>query len=268
VLEQLHIDAGAEGELWLYQAAGLVHPAHSHAELELNIVTAGTAHYWLEGRLYELEAGAVVWLYPGQLHRLVVESDDFRMWTAVFSRSLIEQYATQPGSRLLLQSNPPGHYCRSMPPADARALSDLCAAVHADHQQLDVRNAGLAYLLTKSWSLYAGGRPLLGEQRPPAVNAAVRLLQTEPTLPLPELARAVHLSPSYLGHLFRETVGCSITDFRNSVRLDRFLRHCEAGLTLTEASARAGFGSYAQFSRIFTGRFGCSPREYQRVSRG
>jgi AraC-like DNA-binding protein len=268
MLETLTIDRGAEGDLWLYEAAGLTHPAHSHAALELNLVTAGTAHYWLEGRLYQLEADAVVWLYPGQQHRLVVESSDFRMWTAVFTRSLVERYATQPGSRLLLQADPPGHFCRSVPASDARALSSLCAAVHADRELLDVRNAGLAYVLSRSWSLYAGGRPLIGAQRPPAVNAAVRLLETEPTLPLPDLAREVHLSPSYLGHLFRETVGCSITDFRNSVRLDRFLRHCEAGLTLTEASSRAGFGSYAQFSRIFTARFGCSPRTYLRVPPG
>jgi AraC-like DNA-binding protein len=122
--------------------------------------------------------------------------------------------------------------------------------------------------MSRTWSVYAGGRPLVGDRRPPAVAAAVRLLRGRPTLPLPELAREVHLSPSYLGHLFQETVGCSITDFRNQVRLEEFLRHGEADLTLTEAAARAGFGSYAQFSRIFAARFGCSPREYVRALGG
>jgi hypothetical protein len=142
VLETLSIDAGAEGDVWLYQAAGITHLPHTHAELEVNIVTAGTAHYWLQGRLYQLEADVVVWLYPGQLHRLVVESPDFRMWTAVFSRTLVERYAKQPGSRLLLLQDPPGHHCRSVPTADARALADLCVAVHADRHLLDVRNSG------------------------------------------------------------------------------------------------------------------------------
>jgi AraC-like DNA-binding protein len=55
----------------------------------------------------------------------------------------------------------------------------------------------------------------------------------------------------------------SVVDYRNELRLARFLENADAeGKNLLEAALAAGFGSNAQFYRVFRARFGRAPREY------
>jgi AraC-like DNA-binding protein len=57
--------------------------------------------------------------------------------------------------------------------------------------------------------------------------------------------------------------------FRNRARLEAVDRIAEAqeGCTLTEAALEAGFGSYAQFFRVFRALRGVAPHAYYRDDR-
>jgi AraC-like DNA-binding protein len=63
--------------------------------------------------------------------------------------------------------------------------------------------------------------------------------------------------------MFTRQVGLPMNRYRNSVRLRRFLELYRAPghRTITEAVYGAGFGSYAQFHRVFTRAYGRGPRE-------
>jgi AraC-like DNA-binding protein len=56
-------------------------------------------------------------------------------------------------------------------------------------------------------------------------------------------------------------MGLSMTRFRNQQRLDRFMRLYGQGRSTTALAAahQAGFGSYAQFHRVFRQETGRSP---------
>jgi AraC-like DNA-binding protein len=55
-------------------------------------------------------------------------------------------------------------------------------------------------------------------------------------------------------------MGLSMTRFRNQQRLDRFMRLYGQGRTTALAAAhQAGFGSYAQFHRVFRKETGRRP---------
>jgi AraC-like DNA-binding protein len=64
-----------------------------------------------------------------------------------------------------------------------------------------------------------------------------------------------------LSRLFKEQIGVSISRFRNHQRLQRFLRIYGRGRRTTALAAahEAGFGSYAQFYRVFREQTGRSP---------
>jgi AraC-like DNA-binding protein len=64
-----------------------------------------------------------------------------------------------------------------------------------------------------------------------------------------------------LSRIFKEQTGVSISRFRNQQRVQRFLRLYGNGLRTTALAAalEAGFGSYAQFYRVFRGQTGRSP---------
>lgn len=97
----------------------------------------------------------------------------------------------------------------------------------------------------------------------PLVREASRLLVTDPTLSCAALAQELRVSTTTLARTFKRKTHTSIVDHRNELRLARFLGKVDAqGGNLLEAALEAGFGSYAQFHRVFRARFGKAPREY------
>ncbi len=107
----------------------------------------------------------------------------------------------------------------------------------------------------------AGPAPL--EPQHPLVRAATRLLVNDPTLSCAALAAELRVSTTTLARTFKRQAHTSIVDHRNELRLARFLGRVDArGGNLLEAALGAGFGSYAQFHRVFRARFGKTPREY------
>ena len=69
------------------------------------------------------------------------------------------------------------------------------------------------------------------------------------------------VSPSHLSRLFKSQTGTSITRFRNQQRVQRFMFLYRDGrhTTALAAALEAGFGSYAQFYRVFRAETGGRP---------
>jgi methylphosphotriester-DNA--protein-cysteine methyltransferase len=97
----------------------------------------------------------------------------------------------------------------------------------------------------------------------PAVRRAVRMLAEDPSLSGTELASRLDVSPSRFARVFKAQIGVSLVAYRNRLRLDRFASLMDAGgSNLLQAALAAGFGSYAQFHRVFNAQRGMRPREY------
>jgi transcriptional regulator GlxA family with amidase domain len=83
---------------------------------------------------------------------------------------------------------------------------------------------------------------------------------------LDELARRAGLSSHRLSRLFKQQTGVALVDFRNRQRVEKFLELYGTGQrrTMLDAALEAGFGSYAQFHRVFKRVRGGSPIEHRR----
>jgi AraC-like DNA-binding protein len=245
--------------------AGDIRPrAHRHAELEVNLIVRGTASYLLGDRRCALTPGTLTWLFPGQDHVLVDESPDHELWWAVFRPSLVAEIATTRHTRPLLEQDPVGLFSRRLRSGRVRRLSALFHEVQDAEMVDDVLvNTGLAYLLSLAWRAFLDSDDLIdGVDLHPAVETVARMLRANPNAgDLAELARAARLSSSHLSRIFREQTGVSISGFRNQQRLQRFLRLYGTGRRTTALAAahEAGFGSYAQFYRVFREQAGRMP---------
>jgi len=74
-------------------------------------------------------------------------------------------------------------------------------------------------------------------------------------------AKEVGLKPARLSQLFRQTTGASIRSFRLWERFFNAVRNVQSGMSLTEASAAAGFADYAQCFRVYNSLGGMQPRK-------
>jgi transcriptional regulator GlxA family with amidase domain len=100
----------------------------------------------------------------------------------------------------------------------------------------------------------------------PMVTSAVAMLAKDPALGGKEIAAKLDLSLSRLARVFKSEMGMSLVEYRNRLRLDRFLVLVDRGGTnLLEAALTAGFGSYAQFHRVFRALRKTTPSEYLRT---
>jgi transcriptional regulator GlxA family with amidase domain len=97
----------------------------------------------------------------------------------------------------------------------------------------------------------------------PGVARAAQMLADDPSLSAADLAAHLQVSAGSLARVFKSERGISIVRYRNQLRLERFLDLMDGGgISLGDAALAAGFGSYAQFHRVFQALRGTTPRVY------
>ena len=126
-------------------------------------------------------------------------------------------------------------------------------------------------IYSKSPFIYRAKRSPARWERPwplrsPAVVKAAQLLAKDPGLTGEELGAKLRLSASRVARLFKSEMGMSLVEYRNRLRLERFSTLLDQkGDNLLEAALGAGFGSYAQFHRVFSTLRGTTPGKFLRA---
>lgn len=262
--------------------------SHHHVELELNLVVRGSITYVVSGRRFTFPARTLLWLFPEQEHQLVDRSNDAQYYVVVFRPSLIARSCRTPMYEGLKQgSKDQNRVLNTLIEPDSFDLirktmdSLMRGALDPDllnreagfgvapgftfeHGDPDGLNAGLHHLLLLCWRSQRTGK-VLGDaiDLHPTVRRALRLLsENDSHQDLSSLAKACGASEAYLSRIFRRQIGVPLSRYRNSLRLARFWEQYRMPekTTLLNAVYAAGFGSYAQFYKVFFEAYGRGPR--------
>ncbi len=244
---------------------------HRHDELELNVVLRGNSSYLLDTRRYFLGPDTIVWLFPQQDHILLDCSDDFEMWIVVFQPAMLRLICTSPSYQILTEGNPSGYFCKRIGSSQTARLDGLLSNLSPDDNDVVLFNTGLSHILALAWSMYCATTQIPpNADIHPAVENAAYLLKKDPlTGDLKSLASQAGLSPGRLSRLFKQQIGVSMVQFRNRLRIERFLQIYQKGRrrNMMQTALDAGFGSYPQFHREFVRIMGRSPAEFRRQNR-
>ncbi|MCC5843147.1 MAG: helix-turn-helix transcriptional regulator [Verrucomicrobia bacterium] len=291
MLEDLHLRDPYDGFVFLAESVRnppMLKP-HRHVEPELNLVVGGEIRYVVDDRSYHFTAGTLLWLFPGQVHQLVDRTPEAAYYVAVFRPDRLASLRDSDRYRALLGDFPPGEGVLShRPPSGSfqmlrQMMGELCAGgldpdllnreagfgltpgFHFEHSDPVGLNAGLKHLYLCAWRMTESGRR--EDPMPPLHPAVRRALEqiriSDPPPRLAELAPRCGVSASTVSRLFRAQMGIPLNRYRNSVMLSRFMA-CMSSKdqpTILEAVHAAGFGSYAQFHRVFHQAYGQGPRE-------
>lgn len=103
----------------------------------------------------------------------------------------------------------------------------------------------------------------------PRVRQALQLIEEleVKTASMPEIAEAVHLSPSRFRHLFKAETGVDFRNYLMQRRLVAFVKEISADptRTLTEAAHATGFSDGSHLNRVFKRIVGLSPSVTKRM---
>jgi two-component system response regulator YesN len=85
-------------------------------------------------------------------------------------------------------------------------------------------------------------------------------------LSLAKLAEQVYLNPSYLSRLFRKTMGTTITDYIDNVKIAQAKSLLEQDdIKIRDVAKTLGYDSAASFTRFFRKLTGVTPQEYHEL---
>lgn len=232
---------------------------HSHDELELNLVLGGRGTYFLDDTHHDLAPGTLVWLLPGQRHRLM-RSPDFDIWVLhIDPRHLGAEFLGDISTRS----------CCTLATEDVIALDRLLSHVSQDMQEPTLYRIGLEYAVRSAHYIAMNSDCPIQITPHPAVLKALSFLRANTDVPSSAaLAKSCGVSQNYLGELLVAQTGRGFVEWRNRARLERFhLLYAQRNDLLSSALA-AGFGSYPQFHRVFLNIIGVTPGQWAKNGGG
>ncbi len=97
-----------------------------------------------------------------------------------------------------------------------------------------------------------------------SVESYTELHFANPDLSLKSIAQTFHLSPTYLGKIFKSIKKCSYSVFLTNYRLERSKTLLlETGKPISEIALEVGFANSSYYATVFKGTYGMTPSVYR-----
>ena len=237
---------------------------HSHEDLELNIIESGEVVYLIDSKQYTLTAGSCLWLFPDQEHQIIQKSPELSMLVLVFRAASLQRMVTTGTTAPLVDRQHEQVMCRKLTTSGVKEVLRTARRLIEHDGFLEYREAGITWLLFSVWELFLEAEIIPGKDCHWAVEQALKLIEADLSLQIPEVCARLNVSRGYLSSLFHQEFGMTIPQYRNQRRVEDFLMLYEPQRTILDCALEAGFGSYAQFYRVFSRILGTSPQDHFR----
>jgi AraC family transcriptional regulator, melibiose operon regulatory protein len=252
----------AHARIWVaHGTAPAMAGAHSHDDIELNVVTSGAVEYLMGERRVRVEQGHSAVFWASLPHRLLAGEPAEVCWVHVPLSTVLTWDLPAGDLRALLEGRP----ALAALPSDVDALnvwrrweSDF-AGHDADAALLEVQ-ALMRRTLRAARTSPCGTGPT---SRPLDMAAFIMDRFRDP-ITTADIAAVVHLNTEYAMTLFRRTWDMTMGDFlirRRVAEAQRLLATTD--LDCAAVGYAAGFGSASTFYAHFTKLVGTSPGQYR-----
>jgi AraC family cel operon transcriptional repressor len=240
-------------------------PLHTHDFAEVFWIERGRGTHLINGRRVPLDAGCVVLMRPDDEHTFIgVGAQPLTLVNVAFDTDTLghlrRRYFARPA---------PWPWAGDALPTMVRFnsvwIDELSAAAErlpATHQrQLDL-DVFLLALLQRMSPVRHGGAAAL----PTWLHDAVESLRSEPDLsegPL-ALARLADRSLDHVNRTVQRYLCKTATDLVNDIRLERAAERLRmTQRAIIQIADESGFNNLGYFYRVFTARYGVTPRRYR-----
>lgn len=249
-------------------------PVHWHQEMEIIAVKKGRGIVTVDRKRYELRAGELLFVFPGQLHGInkrAGESGPMEYENIIFRPELLMSGGEDIRSDRFFLPLAEG---RARVPFKVEEGTKEYEGFAACVRKLDELSGerGYGYQLgIKSclfWLFYlaAGQQPEAGEERTDKVREKMRQILSYveehygERISIEDAAAVCYYSPSHFMKYFKQYMGIPFVQYLNDYRLARaWARLEETEESVTNIAQSCGFENLSYFNRMFKRRYGMTP---------
>ena len=228
------------------------YPKHIHQSFEIMLLTGGTMDVTVDSRVYTLEAGDALFVFPNQVHSL--QSEKSEHITFIFSPLLVNAYFSKHKGTVPVD-------CKFRPSGDIvkalYALTPECSVLRkkgtlysfcaqfdetAEYTERSYRNSQFLEIFSFIENNYTG-------------ECSLRTA-----------AKELGMNYSYISRDFKKLVGICFNEYVNIMRLNRasyLLKNTK--LSVTECALESGFKSTHTFNRNFKEQWDITPHQYRKT---
>lgn len=227
---------------------------HYHETLHMSFVLRGGNLEKREKKDVERLPGTVTFYDAGEPHRSTQVVAGSRHVNLEITDTFIKQHNLNPNATALSVQTKADAQFLLMKVYKELSLCD-------DDTQLGIETAVLSLL-------QFAGRKSNGQ--PAWVHRVKALLhdQWDAVVGLEELSAVAGLHPCNLSAWFPQYFGCTISEYRRKLKIEKALTMIGGGQSLTNIAYTCGFADQSHFTRVFKALTGWAPKPYEKVIQG
>lgn len=238
---------------------------------------SGSCRFLLKDTVYQMEAGDLVFIAPGELHHSLYSAGEvceivmiyFKEEYLHLSDRSADSLTSISGQGLQLHS-----FMGSVPTVYQEYLHSLLTRMLTENSRFDQYSEHFERCYLEELLLMLMRHSVMNEKEPDLLNSrdADILLATKyiynnfrKPLTLEEVSSVASLSPTYFSKKFKLITGMGFKEYLNYVRL----KHAQTALltsdsSITDIALEYGFNDSNYFKDLFKKVYGKSPREYRK----
>jgi AraC-like DNA-binding protein len=256
---------------------------HSHQEYEIYFFHAGACRYLIYNQIYDLVPGDILLMDGMTLHRPNIRSNSEYVRSVIhFSPQWIKGVLEEIGGMYLLEAFQKLHHCliRTNENAESKRLEEYMSRLAELKQNLESNDVQvetemkvlllqiliIVHRLGKKEFTITPDQKVAKAKHAEQIAAYVQENYMS-KLSLENIAKDLHLSKSYVSHVFKEMTGFTVMEYVMGCRLTqvKYLLEMEPNKQLKEIADECGFESVSHFSRFFRQQVGMTAKEYRRL---
>lgn len=265
-------------EFQVMYSDGMQECMHCHDCLEISYVDRGYGTYVIEDKTYQVQPGDFYVINHQERHMMIAEDEEMVVSVCIFEPKFIWDQMDQYDflkpfySRKTIFSNQIRHvneYYQDLRKNIAKIFYEF--AVQEKGWKVSIKVSMIQMVITL-YRHYQSQNELLERESSyqsdfskihPVINYIHDNFQT--AISLDDLAKEAALSRNYLCAIFKKTLGCTVFEYIERVRIDYATLLLETtALSVAEIAMKAGFHGVSYFNRVFKKGKAVAPNQYRK----
>lgn len=234
---------------------------HYHSLFELYYMEKGSCNYFIDNKSYKIEAGDLVLIPGGIVHKTQYENIEYSRFLINCSKYYIPSSVFKSLSKILYVYNNPDIQ---------EQIKDIFLAIQKDYESPDSFSQEYIRSLIHTLFIMLARNPNKKSEistKNEYIEKAIEYIQNNfsSKVTLPDVAGICAVSPEHMSRSFKKETGFGFSEYLTIIRL----KHAEnllknTSFSITEIAEQCGFEDSNYFSCVFKKYYGIPPKKLKK----